>query len=445
MAHLNQPPVTPEKQLIPAPSAFDLDSPMLDDMDCTPNTKVQIKSVKRKASQIASQDTPKTTTSFLKWRLATVETQLETRKLQMQAVKESAGTFFEAFTQSKTELLAELERAEQTLLSEKIRLLADRKILEQDLNDLVTDCHALEEAYINELRMSLETASSTKERLWGIKTPRLDRKIFKRQLNEYLGTEDIIPGSTDTKKWCNVIGAWLPSNAVTCAHIVPFSFNTKDMAHMFGSDEPPLASVRNGLSLQNKIEKAFDNCWVTIVPVDSVESNPVEWKIILLNAAEKDNVFFGDAFNQTSHTLWRWRDIDGRKLRFLNNNRPARRFLYMRYTLAWLHAEDRLWNFKEKVPPGEIWASPKKPDGYLRKSILVAMGKKTGDKLPKNLIDAGAFSDPDTDNTIHDEVAGIRITRLVQGHLDRVRDPMDERDEDDMSESDENQEEMEDE
>ena len=442
MAHLNQPPVTPEKQLISARSALDLDSPILDDIDCTPNTKTQMRSNKRKASQIAAEGTPKTTKLFLKWRLATVENQLETKTLQMQAVRESAGTFLETFRQSKTEILAELKEAEQTLLSEKIRLLADRKILEQDLNDTVTDCHALEEAYINELRMSLETASSSKERFSGMKTPRLDRKNFKRQLNEYLGTEDIFPGTTDTKKWCNVIGAWLPSNAVTCAHIVPFSFNTKDMAHMFGSDEPPLTSMRNGLSLQNKIEEAFDNCWVTIVPVDSVESNPTEWKIILLNTAEKDKVFFGDQFNQTSQRVWRWRDIDGRKLIFLNNNRPARRFLYMRYTLAWLYAEGRLWNFKEKVPPGEVWASPNKPDGYLRKSILVAMGKKTGDKLPKNLIDAGVFSDPDTDSIVYDEVAGIRITRLVQGHLDGARDPMDKKNEDDKSEGDENQGEM---
>lgn len=156
----------------------------------------------------------------------------------------------ETFRQSKTEILAELEKAEQILLSEKIRLLADRKILEQDLNDVVTDYHALEEAYIDELRMSLEAASTSKERLSGTKTPKLDRKDFKRQVNKYLGTEDTFPGTTDTRKWCNVIGAWLPSNAVTCAHIVPFSFNTKDMAHMFGSDEPPLTSMRNGLSLQ---------------------------------------------------------------------------------------------------------------------------------------------------------------------------------------------------
>lgn len=48
----------------------------------------------------------------------------------------------------------------------------------------------------------------------------------------------------------------------------------KEMDHMFGSDEPPLKSRRNGLSLQSKIEEAFDNCWFTIVPLDFIATTP---------------------------------------------------------------------------------------------------------------------------------------------------------------------------
>ena len=260
----------------------------------------------------------------------------------------------------------------------------------------------------------------------------MDRRRFAKTVDNYLGTMKVSTYTNEVlAKWCHVLGYWLSPCSITCAHIVPFSFDTKDTAHMFGSDEPPLTSRRNGLNLQKAIEKAFDNCWITIVPLDSVKSSPTEWKVVLLKTGIGDNVFFEDSLDITGQRLWRWRDIDGRKLSFPNDYRPARRFLYMRYTLAWLHAESNDWvGFKDKVPPGQVWASPNKPDGYLRKSILLELGKKTGNKLPRDLMDAGMFEDPETSSLVYDVVAGIRVTEHVQAHLDGERDSKEDEDED---------------
>ena len=261
---------------------------------------------------------------------------------------------------------------------------------------------------------------NTDQKVPGLQAP---REQFSQLVRKYLGTEIRQPGETDSLEFCDVLGFWLPAS-VKCAHIIPFSFHTKEMGHMFGSDEPPLTSRRNGLSLQGKIEEAFDNCWVAIVPLESVTSTPTEWKIVLLNPEIKDKLFFRDLNQSTDRLEWKWRDIDGRKLRFLNDNRPARRFLYMRYTLAWLHAEDKEWaGFKEKVPPGQVWASPNKPDGYLRSSIMRELWKRTGDTLPEDLLTAGTFDDPDTSNVVYDKIAGTRVTETVQRHLDGERDP----------------------
>ncbi|KAL8912926.1 MAG: hypothetical protein Q9172_007394 [Xanthocarpia lactea] len=208
------------------------------------------------------------------------------------------------------------------------------------------------------------------------------------------------------------------------------------MAHIFGSDESPLTSKRNGLSLQTKIEQAFDDCWVTVVPSTTVETTPTKWKLVVLNAAIMDNIFFTDYFSITPQRLWRWKDIHNRELSFLNNNRPARRFLYLRYTLAWLHANDKNWpGFKEIVPPGTVWASPNKPDGYLRKSILVEIGRRTGDKLPNDLIEAGAFEDLDSSSKVADEVACIRVTEKIEDHLSGDRDPKSEDEDEDDEET----------
>ncbi|KAL8957622.1 MAG: hypothetical protein Q9183_006009 [Haloplaca sp. 2 TL-2023] len=136
------------------------------------------------------------------------------------------------------------------------------------------------------------------------------------------------------------------------------------------------------------------------------------------------NPFFTDLVNLTDRKVWKFKDIDGRKLTFNNMNRPARRYLYLRYTLAWLHANDENWpGFKEKVPPGKVWASPNKPEGYLRKSILVKLAKRTGDKLPTELIDSGVFEDSDSRSLLSDVVAAVRVSKLVQAHLAGERDP----------------------
>ena len=367
---------------------------------------------------------PSTTIPFLKWRLAYVEDELKVKAFEKTALEE-ANKFFEKTGKSKTELMAAVTKAQNKFLSEKSMLLSQGKSFEGDLHDVDTSKTQLEAAYIKELRISLELASSNKQRGPGLKAPRLERKQFAEIVHKYLGTEDRKPDGP-VFRFCNVLGIWISMRElIKCAHIIPFSFDTKEMGHMFGSDEAPLTSRRNGLSLQTKIEEAFDDCWITIVPLDSVASTPTEWKVVILNPAIKDNVFYRQQEDRSiKATEWRWRDIDGRKLTFLNDNRPARRFLYMRYTLAWLHAEDKKWvGFKEKVPPGEVWASPNKPDGYLRKSILLELGKMTGDKLPRDLMEAGAFENSETDNAVYDAIAGIRVTEAVEGHLDGVRDP----------------------
>ena len=184
-------------------------------------------------------------------------------------------------------------------------MLIHKKVLEEDLNDTVKNKDDLKDACITELRLSLDAASTSEEKLSSLKSPRLDRKRFQQTVDGYLGTKKGDSGSE--VKFCNVLGFWLAPNHVKCAHIVPFSWNTKEMAHMFGSDKPSLISRRNGLSLQSKIEEAFDNCWILIVPIDPFQTIPTEWKIVLLNSAEKDNTFFTDILNVTDRRLWRWR------------------------------------------------------------------------------------------------------------------------------------------
>ena len=155
---------------------------------------------------------------------------------------------------------------------------------------------------------------------------------------------------------------------VKCAHITPFSFDSKELYYMFGTDDAALQDPRNGLMLNRVIEGAFDNGWIAIVPNGSVDQTPTEWKLVVLKDSIRNDTVYTPL---TGGAITRWRDIDGIALRVRNNNRPARRYLYFRYVMAYMNAViERYTDIEKKLPNGSIWASPDKPDGYLRKSVL---------------------------------------------------------------------------
>lgn len=403
-----------------------VDSPALDDIPYTPEIRAKMSTLKLKASQTLKQGSPTVTKQFLQWRPKAVTAFLEFRAMQRQAPTWSASS-----QSTQAELLKFIEMGERRLLFEKAYLLSDSKSIEGDLNDIVYDKNELLKAYLNELRMSMEVAVSAKTKPVDSKALRLGNKEFSDAVYDYLGTRRVLEGGC-MLYFCNVLGLELGQFEVECARIVPSSWNTKEFAYMFGADGS-FASKRNGLSLQHRIGEAFDNCWLTIVPIETVQATPTEWKVVLLNESVRNNTFCVKSYESGEN--WTWKDIDGRKLTFLNDNRPARRFLYLRYILAELQADKNAWpGFKDKFPPAEVWASPNKPDGYLRKSVLVELRERTGNKLPKRLLDAGSFEDAATSNAVHDELAAIRVTEKVRSYLEGERDPKPNDEDDDYGE-----------
>ncbi|KAL9107003.1 MAG: hypothetical protein Q9227_008039 [Pyrenula ochraceoflavens] len=86
----------------------------------------------------------------------------------------------------------------------------------------------------------------------------------------------------------------------------------------------------------------------------------------------------------------------------------ARLQLPFRHTLD--AAADAPWkDVRQKLLPAKVWASPDKPDGYLRKSVLLDLAEKIGDIIPQELVNAGTFKDPATSNRQLDEAANLDI------------------------------------
>ncbi|KAJ5908343.1 hypothetical protein N7495_001025 [Penicillium taxi] len=54
--------------------------------------------------------------------------------------------------------------------------------------------------------------------------------------------------------------------------------------------------------------------------------------------------------------------------------------MYFRHTIAYINALTRFdSSFIEKLSCRKVWASPARPDDYLRRSVLVELGKVIGD------------------------------------------------------------------
>lgn len=207
-------PTAPLKQH--ALSRLSMSSLSLDDIDCSPDTMVEMNKLKRKASELINEGSPSLTAPFLKWRLAVVNTRLDYLETQRMAISE-ADRFFEEAGKGREEYMAEFEADENDLRSEKKLILSQRKTLEEDLTDTLPETghhnpayvEALEDAYIKALRMSLDIASSSKTKTPGLKAPRLARKEFSNLVKEPLATSKEKQGPADDQQWCNVMGHWL--------------------------------------------------------------------------------------------------------------------------------------------------------------------------------------------------------------------------------------------
>lgn len=308
---------------------------------------------------------------------------LELRHAQLLAMSE-LSVFFNQ-TNKREDFGKEARQERKRLVNGKTFLVSCHRSLIQNLNDTYLGADVemsrknLADAYIKELSIALEKTSNKVDRIREVRRwsrSRLVKEVgvysgtqrskssFVKEVHEYLG---IKPSSElDSQVYfCNVIGKWMSSGDVKVTHIIPWSWDCKAMDYAFGSQEKCLESNRNGVCLQRKIERAFDKCEVTIVPV-SVENTPTKWKIVVLKDSIANNLFYVDVDPYTNkRVFWKWSDIDGRQLTFFNDNRPARRFLYLRHILALIHAKQNPWlNYRQKVPCGEVWVSSAKSEEH---------------------------------------------------------------------------------
>ncbi len=383
----------------------------------TPERQSTVKALNRRVSNLAGQVIPRAPTAFLRVRLAFIESELEVCNSIVDGYKEG---YEKGLIQKKADyeaLIGEKRSEADGLEKEKIELLKRGKFMEEDLQDTFGD---IQDAY-HKLLHNISRKGSEEGQKQMKRRGVLPQDRFSKRVTEYLDAETQRPGHAGPKtvyRWCCVLGTWLPKELTKCAHIVPKSFGTSQLAYAFGTDDGALESERNGLVMHQVIQKGFDNGWLVIVPDGSLERISTRWEVIVLNPTILNKMMF-----KIEERIYRWTDFDGRPLEFRNINRPARRYLYFRYLMTYMHAEKEGYEgFKEKLPPGTIWASFHKSSGYLRSSVLRSLGRKVGnDDLPQDLVDAGSFQDtiPGSENAWNDILSPIDLAQRIREHIQK--------------------------
>ncbi|KAI9701071.1 MAG: hypothetical protein M1836_001740 [Candelina mexicana] len=369
----------------------------------TPENQAVLKTLKRKASELADQPSPREPNLFLLYQLKSIRNEI--------AIRQHTRTTLPA-----TEVAArEQIRVEQdALLEEESRLLKQGKFFAEDMQDSLKTA---EQAYIDDLYRGAGGARKSGQKEPKLPTP-LDHqnRFFAAEVEKRL---DAVKYEGSTKlRHCVVLDKWILAPMTKVAHIVPKSLLTKELDYLFGVGDAALSDARNGLILNRTIEQAYDDGWLTIVPLSDVSTTPTEWKVLIL---KRDNL--NDACVVEEGRTWKWWELDGRPLHFNNENRPARRYLYFKYTMAIMQAQRENNPFLSAIPSGKIWASPGKKDGYLRRSTLRSLARQVGDQdLPDELIEAGTFVDtsPATGSPVLETIAAIEVGLTVRKKLDDI-------------------------
>ena len=171
--------------------------------------------------------------------------------------------------------------------------------------------------------------------------------------------------------WCCITQDYHPQEDVRAAHIVPHSLGPELVDYIFGSGSGTrLDTADNCLLMHAPAERAFDKGQFVLIPLDASEDPILRWKIKVTDTSAVNTKIFNRRLG----------NLDEKEVVFLNENRPASRFLYYHFVVTLLRNKQNRkpgWEkFSTELPTGKPFATM---GPYMRESMLLALAKMAGD------------------------------------------------------------------
>jgi len=141
----------------------------------------------------------------------------------------------EEYNDAMKELESEVDEKEREL----IILKRQKKAISDDLDEVLPQYSTIEGAYSSVLMTKIMSASG-KQR----KGKPFNQSAYAKEVLSFYGAARRIDGLGE--RYCHLTG-WLPEKQVKCAHLVPKSLESDELAYLFGVRETILSEPRNGM------------------------------------------------------------------------------------------------------------------------------------------------------------------------------------------------------
>jgi hypothetical protein len=183
--------------------------------------------------------TASSTSDFIEAKIESISSDLDVNgkfKEIFEIAKKRKAFTDEEYDDAMRELKSEVDQKERELLTLK----RQKKAISDDIDEVLPQYSTIEDAYSSVLMTKIMSASS-KQR----KGKPFDQSAFSKAVLSFYGAKRHATGG-HVEKFCHLTG-WQPWNHVKCAHLVPKSLESDELAYLFGVRETVLSDPRNGM------------------------------------------------------------------------------------------------------------------------------------------------------------------------------------------------------
>lgn len=238
-----------------------------------------------------------------------------------------------------------------------------------DISQSLMALYSLDE--LDKWRSRFPKKSKSKWRPWKGRDSRWRRDALAYYRGNYTDNHQNHEDAPRNAAWCHITGLWHPSNFHRAAHIVPSFFDDHVLGKLlFGEQTRSLRGAGNALLLSDRVKRWFDSFDIVVVPVNAKETPITRWRAEIVSPKlQKDKLVPGSL----------GKDVHGKELVFLNENRPVPCFLYFHFIMALIRIKDL-----QRLGWEIVWARYYEqrpfptPSKYMRDSMLLALATHFG-------------------------------------------------------------------